>query len=75
MIIGGIITLAGFGIGSLVTNIDAQNEVGVFDTIYTKHIRVSTSLVLCHWLSDGYNLLSLIRASCVVNRHLTVARC
>ena len=36
---------------------------------------VSASLVLCHWLSDGYNLLSLMRASCVVNRHLTVARC
>ena len=36
---------------------------------------VSTYLVLCHWLSDGYNLLSLMRASCVVNRHLTVARC
>ena len=34
-----------------------------------------TCLVLCHWLSDGYNLLSLMRASCVVNRHLTVARC
>ena len=33
------------------------------------------ALVLCHWLSDGYNLLSLMRASCVVNRHLTVARC
>ena len=32
-------------------------------------------LVLCHWLSDGYNLLSLMRASCVVNRQLTVARC
>ena len=33
------------------------------------------ALVLCHRLSDGYNLLSLMRASCVVNRHLTVARC
>ena len=36
---------------------------------------VSAELVLCHWLSDGYNLLSLMRASCVVNRQLTVARC
>ena len=36
---------------------------------------IGRCLVLCHWLSDGYNLLSLMRASCVVNRHLTVARC
>ena len=32
-------------------------------------------LVLRHWLSDGYNLLSLMRASCVVNRQLTVVGC
>ena len=33
------------------------------------------TLVLCHWLFGGYNFLSLMRASCMVNRQLTVARC
>ena len=33
------------------------------------------TLVLCQSLIDGYSRLSLIRASSVVNCHLTVARC
>ncbi len=33
------------------------------------------NLVVCQPSVEGYSLLSLIRASSVVNRHLTVARC
>ncbi|RKU16564.1 hypothetical protein C6500_17305 [Candidatus Poribacteria bacterium] len=43
--------------------------------LYRETLTKNNQLVLCHMLSDGYNLLSLMRASCVVNRHLTVARC
>ena len=32
-------------------------------------------LVVCQPSVEGYSLLSLMRASLVVNRHLTVARC
>lgn len=32
-------------------------------------------LVVCQPSVEGYSLLSLMRASSVVNRHLTVARC
>ncbi len=32
-------------------------------------------LVLCQSLVDGYSLLSLMRASSIVKRHWTVARC
>ena len=34
-----------------------------------------TNLVVCQPSVEGYSLLSLMRASSVVNRHLTVARC
>ena len=33
MIVGAVIALTGFGVGSLVTGIDAQSQVGIFDTV------------------------------------------
>ena len=45
------------------------------DLLLYENIYPYLYLVLCHRLSDGYNLLSLMRASFVLNRHLTVARC
>ena len=36
---------------------------------------VKDVLVVCQPSVEGYSLLSLMRASSVVNRHLTVARC
>ena len=44
MIIGAVIALTGFGVGSLVTGIDAQNQVGIFDTVYVKKLRVSDEI-------------------------------
>ena len=40
-----------------------------------RFFQVTETLVLCQSVVDGYSFLSLIRASSVVNRHFTVARC
>ena len=44
MIIGAVIGLSGFGLGSLVTGIDAQNNIATFDSIYAKKI-VATDFI------------------------------
>ena len=44
MIIGAAIALSGFGLGSLVTGIDAENNIATFDSIYAKKI-VATDFI------------------------------
>ena len=65
--------LGQFGSGFLTTHL-LSPEVEVSGH-FTHDQWFNFRLVLCHRLSDGYNLLSLMRASCVLNRHFTVARC
>ena len=55
--------------------ISGERERGTLRLCFANSISRSALLVLRHWLSDGYNLLSLMRASCVVNRQFTVVGC
>ena len=46
MCFGGVIALVGFGIGSLLTGIDAQNNVAQFDSISARNIVVTDFIAI-----------------------------